>query len=529
MGKTRIQRYPLALVFVGMMALLIFLPAQAANQPDTTTDQGRADIIAIDGLKLFGPLERSAVVFLHDKHTEAAAKQGKDCLACHPKVEGALSLKFQRTEDTDRQTVMDIYHDQCIACHRASRSSQNPSGPQTCGECHVNTSSVQSNWQTFGLDKSLHYRHSKANENKCERCHHEYNAETKTLFHAKGREGACLYCHGDKTEENRISNREASHLACIGCHSQQAAQQKDAGPMDCGGCHDPQQQGLIEKVADIPRMERNQPDVTLVNIVARDPSVEQPPTRMAPVPFDHKAHEQSANSCRVCHHASLSSCAGCHTLQGHPDGKQVKLAQAMHQNDATMSCIGCHTITQARPQCAGCHTNNSGHRSLTAEAACQVCHVSVPMENPLPKDDAQIQTLAAELRASRPTMENPVPADQIPETVTIKQLADQYEAVALPHRKIVLKLAEMVRDDRLAAQFHTDATTLCQGCHHNSPASLKPPQCGSCHGRSSEALNLTRPGLLAAYHQQCLECHDRMGIEKPAARECTACHPKRKS
>ena len=93
--------------------------------------------------------------------------------------------------------------------------------------------------------------------------------------------------------------------------------------------------------------------------------------------------------------------------------------------------------------------------------------------------------------------------------------------------RIVLKLAESLRGNKLAEYFHADSTTLCQGCHHNSPASTKPPQCASCHGKTSEALNLTRPGLMAAYHQQCIQCHDKMGLEKPASRDCTACHAKR--
>jgi DnaJ-class molecular chaperone len=121
-----------------------------------------------------------------------------------------------------------------------------------------------------------------------------------------------------------------------------------------------------------------------------------------------------------------------------------------------------------------------------------------------------------------------VAVDQIPETVTLRKLADEYEPVVLPHRKIVLKLAEVNKTSKMAAYYHKETLTLCQGCHHNSPASLTPPQCASCHGKSSEALNLTRPGLMAAYHQQCIECHDQMGLEKPASRDCTACHAKRK-
>jgi hypothetical protein len=49
-----------------------------------SADQERSDILIIDGLKQFGVLERAAVMFYHDQHTQALTEQGKDCLACHP-------------------------------------------------------------------------------------------------------------------------------------------------------------------------------------------------------------------------------------------------------------------------------------------------------------------------------------------------------------------------------------------------------------------------------------------------------------
>ncbi len=528
MGKRRIHQFGLGFLLTVMIVLASVLTALAVAQDAAVPQQGSADIVAIDGLKAFGPLERPPVYFYHDKHTEVLAKQNKDCLACHEKVEDRLSLKFKRVEDPDKQTVMDIYHDQCITCHKENKTSETPNGPVTCGQCHIEGASPQSTWQPIGLDKSLHYRHVKANEKKCERCHHEYNPQTKKLFYAKGKEGACLYCHKDVAEENRMANRPASHLACVGCHRQLTAKNKDAGPMQCAGCHDPKQQALIEKVTDIPRMERNQPDVVLVKTAPDNDPQNVPANRMLPVPFSHKDHEGYNNSCRQCHHASLAACASCHSVQGSDDGKQVKLAQAMHQRDADMSCVGCHNKQQDLPQCAGCHSSIAGGKSLTTDASCRTCHMSSMAENPYPTGDAETKAAAAELLAARQPITGTVTLDQIPENVTIKLLVDQYEAATFPHRKIVLKLAEGMKDNRLAANFHTELTTLCQGCHHNSPASIKPPQCGSCHGRSSEALNLTRPGLMAAYHQQCIQCHDKMGLKKPASRECTACHAKRK-
>jgi hypothetical protein len=528
MDKANIRRMGMGLL-IAAAVLAGILTALAVADKRAEPALPRADIIIIDGLKTFGPLERPAVPFYHDKHTQALAQQQKDCLACHPSTDNRLSLKFKRTEDVSKPAVMAIYHDECIACHKEMREPGKSTGPVTCGECHVEKRAGQSNWQAIGLDKALHYRHTKAMDNKCEQCHHEYNPETQKLFYAKGQEGACIYCHKEQTEENRISNRLASHQSCIDCHRERTAQNKSAGPQECAGCHDPKQQALIERPAEVPRMDRNQPDAVLVKAVTEEQAALRGEVEktIAGVPFDHKAHEGYNDSCKVCHHASLQSCASCHSLQGNADGKMVKLAQAMHQKSADMSCVGCHDQQKEQPQCAGCHHSIPPSRSLTSEASCRTCHSAEQVENPVELTEAQRRELAAELLAVRQPVRGTVAADQIPETVIIKKLVDQYEPASMPHRKIVLKLAEANQNSKLAAYYHKDPLTLCQGCHHNSPATLKPPQCGSCHGRSSEALNLTRPGLLAAYHQQCIECHTEMGIEKPAARDCTACHAKR--
>ncbi len=526
MGNKRSDRLMKGLWLTAVIVLAAVGAAYAVASAIPSGPQ-RADLIVIDGLKAFGPLERPAVPFYHDKHTEALAKQGKDCQACHKSVEGRLSVKYQRLEDQDKQTVMDIYHDGCITCHKEMKTPDQPSGPVTCGECHVKAGAPPTNWQPIGLDKSLHYRHVKANDKKCESCHHAYNDRTKALFYDKGKEGACLYCHKEQTEENRISNRLASHQSCSTCHRQLATDNKDAGPVQCAGCHDPRQQAMIEKLTDVPRMERNQPDALLVKLYADNQKLDNPSVRMNAVPFDHKAHEGYNDSCKVCHHAELTSCASCHTIDGAKEGNQVKLAQAMHQRDAEASCIGCHNQEKKKPTCAGCHSSIPQGRALAAEDSCKTCHMAPIAENRMPTGDAAT-AMAAELLAARQPILGTVSVDQIPEMVKIEKLSKEYEPADFPHRRIVLKLAESVRGNRLAEHFHTDLTTLCQGCHHNSPASVKPPQCASCHGKTSEALNLTRPGLMAAYHQQCIQCHDMMGLEKPATRDCTSCHAKRK-
>jgi len=117
-----------------------------------------------------------------------------------------------------------------------------------------------------------------------------------------------------------------------------------------------------------------------------------------------------------------------------------------------------------------------------------------------------------------------VPIDKNPETETIKEKMDQYQAETFPHRKIVLELNRRIKDNKMAGFFHKDDKTLCMGCHHNTPGSIQPPKCASCHGQSVQPASDGRPGLKGAYHGQCISCHQVMKIEKPAATDCIVCH-----
>jgi len=94
----------------------------------------------------------------------------------------------------------------------------------------------------------------------------------------------------------------------------------------------------------------------------------------------------------------------------------------------------------------------------------------------------------------------------------------------MPHGRIIRALAEAAGDNRLVRYFHTEQGTLCRGCHHNAPASRKPPACSSCHAKPFDEKFPDRPGLMAAYHRQCMTCHRTMGLEKPPANDCQACH-----
>ena len=514
-----------------VMMLVLLFSAGAVKIEDRSSDaqlKTGAGLIVIDVLKATGPLERPPVMFFHSRHTEALAKINRDCSVCHGADEkGRLSPKFKRTADTDRQTVTDIYHVNCVACHRELADTQE-SGPLTCGGCHQEDPAAASTWTALTFDKSLHYRHVKANEEKCESCHHEFDKKTQQLVYVKGKEGACVYCHQENpADEKTLALKQATHFQCIGCHRDRMANNQLAGPDSCVGCHDADYQAGIKVLDTVPRLERGQPDVVLIHpdekTIQQTTPGEARPSTMDPVPFDHLGHETANASCKVCHHASLESCTRCHTTPGKKEGGMVKLAQAMHSTTDNASCIGCHQEMQQAPQCAGCHAF-MGKRDKAENESCAACHAAPLSALADPADTKATRKIASNLIQERNTAPRTYSADQIPETVTIAHLSDQFEPASFPHGKIVSTLVEKTRDSRLAGYFHTEKGTLCQGCHHNSPAAEKPPLCSSCHGQPVEGGEAFKPGLSGAYHQQCIGCHTVMGIEKPAARDCNACH-----
>ena len=522
-------------IIVGVVIVSFLITSSAVFGVKTQPKEApeiRADIIHIDSMNVFGKLERPSVTFLHQKHTEALEKKNKDCSACHLSEKDTLldqerlSIKFMRLKNTTKQEVMDLYHTNCIGCHKETRAGNEKSGPLECGECHDNQITVVSSWQPMGMDKSLHYRHSKARNDKCEQCHHEYNESTKKLFYAKGKEGTCRYCHQEKTEENRISMRLASHIACIDCHRRTIAKDESAGPFTCGGCHEPAEQKLIETIKDVPRLKRNQPDFVFVNTTATDEEKVNPPARMDLVPFNHQAHEKYNDSCRVCHHAALNECNRCHTLKGSKEGDFVTTEQAMHRLNVNPSCIGCHEVQQSKQSCAGCHTPFERKRRPDM-SSCTNCHMIPKSQIAGTLQQAEEKMMAAGTLESREAITEIYADEDIPETVTIKPLTKEYEPVKLPHRKIINTLFNNIKNNNLANYFHQEKGTICQGCHHNSPAAKKPPGCASCHGRPFNEKDPFKPGLMAAYHRQCVECHKAMDIQKPVSTDCTACHRKR--
>lgn len=262
---------------------------------------------------------------------------------------------------------------------------------------------------------------------------------------------------------------------------------------------------------------------------------------MRPAVFNHLVHEKKVTECETCHHTGdLISCTSCHTVEGKKEGGFITLERAMHapkvdaraDGKTPVSCVSCHNRNLKRPECAGCHTLipnppksaaycavcHDGPKSMTAEQLAKGRAGELPSDENL---DLAAETVSARKAAA------PIPVKDIPYTVVIGDIANEYEPSRFTHARHVGSLLKRIDGDKLAAAFHTDPASVCGACHHRTPPSATPPKCGSCHAREVDKSNPGRPVLKAAYHLQCMGCHKAMNVSRPQNTSCAVCHKER--
>ena len=509
MEKGRPMLRWVGILCVSMAVAGFGLNALGGKQESVATKQKGADLISIETLKKFGDLDYPVVQFEHDKHTKAV--EGK-CESCHTVTGNKVTAKFKRLEDTNAKEIKAIYHDNCIKCHTDTTKAGKKGGPgaEQCRTCHAGPAETSRTLISF--DKSLHYRHS----------------SSKMMLPAAGQKDNCSKCHTqDKPEKRNLAfaeNKDQAHEKCLSCHAEIAKAKQPSGPVECAGCHDATVRAGIKKVTEMTRLEAGQSDFALLMGPVKAGTE---PSLINAVPFNHKLHEEKNENCSVCHHNSSTKgvipCSQCHTSLGKEEGAFITTEQAMHRVTSQAACVGCHAQKQTKPQCAGCHTF-MGTTGQKTDASCAKCHVNITAGPELTENKTAKVETASMIISTRTKADTTVKINELPEFVEIGVLASEYQPSKMPHRKIVQKIMDGMKDDAMAAYFHSSPSAVCSGCHHNSPASSNPPKCVSCHGKVADGKGEAKPDLKTAYHQQCIGCHSEMGIQKPAATACAECH-----
>lgn len=453
--------------------------------------------IPISDVSKLEPFEDAPVSFYHDKHALALEEEG--CESCHRRdsMKNFIFTYPSERDETSRRGLMDSYHDSCIGCHDARLSEGRKTGPVACGECHV-PGGPQEWMKPAGLDYSMHYRHEKAMNQECGTCHHHVlNEKGNRLEYQKGQESSCRDCHRDIGDADTPSFRDAAHYGCVNCHITRKEAGNITGPISCAECHGEKEGMTAEATSNIPRPDRGQKD----KIVLQSENAS-----MKSVSFEHKVHENITTTCRSCHHETLNSCDQCHTTEGGIEGGGVTLVDAFHKKTSVRSCVGCHNSIKADASCAGCH--DAMKDTSMSEDNCSTCHNGLQERMTVAKSMDKGFDLSAVL-----------PEDYI----TIDVLENDYGSSKFPHSMIIGKLLDISRKNRLANPFHKNEMATCRGCHHYSSAEQteKPPSCRSCHTIDFNPYDLGRPRLIAAYHLQCMGCHEKMGMD---VMDCTSCH-----
>jgi Class III cytochrome C family len=441
---------------------------------------------------LLPDLERTHVEFGHELHTKVLGADS--CTTCHETgADGDLVFRFvEYGENASLEDIADAYHDACISCHE-----EKSRGPRVCAECHFKSKPyVNAVWHTVDMDFGQHQKHSEAMDGKCGECHHAYDEASGELVYIEGQERSCRDCHRAESREGQPSLRDAAHGQCLTCHIKRDAAGETSGPLECAGCHDPVEPFPVAyNWRILPRLERDQPDKPVILIADNT---------MPAVPFDHLRHERIARNCRTCHHESLEACSNCHTLQGDEKGGFVKLADAYHRPTSSHSCVGCHERQKTQDTCAVCH--GSMQHGLV-ESSCDTCHSG-------PLAGGAVDRPLTDVAGLLP--------DDLPDVLHLSQLKDRFGPVEFPHRAIVEAMNKTIGDNRLANVFHGSRAVVCASCHHHSPLGAKPPSCARCHLQPFDPHAVGRPGLMGAYHQQCVGCHRDMKIGD--YRDCRECH-----
>ena len=526
--------------------------AVSAHQASLQGGHSGGRVLSVSMANIVGRLKRPPVKFDHDRHTEALESDG--CGVCH-ETDDSRNLLFVFPKDRDEtkpRVLMDSIHDGCVGCHTERTKEGKESGPVTCGECHAihrehpskayepvlpeyyeplrdiyhrdctachrepakhagdagaldwqkfyvaQKEEAEADWPEIVFDYLLHEKHCIALTRACFRCHDISQARWQELM-SEGLVPSAQDLGMDADDTDGRSHRRTAHARCINCHLTTRAQQQDAGPVHCGGCHSGTER-TTEELADVPRPLCKREARILIQL--------EEGAHLKAVAFDHQSHEANSRACQDCHHKTLRPCKDCHTVEGIEEGGWVTLAEAYHDVSSSYSCVGCHEAEKKKADCAGCHWNMPRGLLLST---CTGCH-----NGSLEELDKVVNLPAPE----------ELIADDVKAEMEIAKIENEYGPSKFPHLAIAQELTRISNESTLARHFHVDKMTVCKGCHHLAPLDGKTgiPPCGTCHTARDEPTSGT-PTLLGAYHQNCLGCHERMnpsGRELP--QDCTECH-----
>ena len=204
------------------------------------------------------------------------------------------------------------------------------------------------------------------------------------------------------------------------------------------------------------------------------------------VTWNHQLHARMKQyNCQVCHQTEPKGftkarpCSDCHKRFG--DAQKAVTAhheapQGANKEEAAKE--GAPAMIAFHSKCIGCH-----RAAKAGPVGCRECHAA---DNIGKKQDIKDLT-----------------AEDGPKVAVLNHLQEKYPAIAFKHEE------------------HVDYANGCTDCHHHSFGVEAVPSCRSCHKTKGTPKGHKRLGLMDAYHQQCIDCHNK---NESGPTTCDACH-----
>jgi hypothetical protein len=199
--------------------------------------------------------------------------------------------------------------------------------------------------------------------------------------------------------------------------------------------------------------------------------------------FTHKVHaDMAGRACADCHHTSGESsmppaCSKCHVK------KFDETFAAAHQSSfADDQCASCH-----HPAAVMDKFSHDAHANDYAAGDCQSCHHDTSIE-------AKPQACA--------------------------NCHDKRDGIPS------LKEANHTRCASCHEDLYAEGAKGCRSCHTRKPVADTPTDTRSCSDCHQEPTDQLIPTTMAAFHTQCMGCHEKSGSGPYGDDACYQCHMK---
>ncbi len=485
------------------------LPGEATHSPhmDTTLHQRHLmsgylqTMPPADGKGILHESASGRCVVCHHAVSGREDNRPDSCRACHA---GGPGTGLSAPEGTNPPPLRVAAHTTCVKCHFSLNEKKEAHGPFDCAGCHSQKDA--DNLPSFAVNPSFITMDRPTGVLLTGRSTQKEGGNPATSASGASQNGSMPPVPFDHSAHERS-------VDCAVCHHNSIRQ-------SCITCHTPQGDSKGKNITFAQAMHSRASGHSCVSCHA-----------------SLTARYTECRGCHTQHTAAGENCAFCHRTTDRPIEKEKPVAigaapAQRHINSIPDVVLSPKAILREVPELSPVPSPHLAPSAILMQPDPVKPSSLVKEDSPAARTEVvqtETETVGPiEITPAEPLL--PAVKKTMPATVEISSMSREYHAVKFPHDTHMKKLrAGIVLRSPALAGVHSRNSLECMACHHHSPPITEettPPACGSCHPNHQNT-DKDRPSLKVAYHQRCMDCHTRMGLEKPKASDCQSCHRKK--